>query len=426
MAFGTGAVKVTPAHDAVDNAIGKRHTLPEINILTPDGKLNENVPEPYRGLTVIKARARSIEDTQGSGAVSVKEEDHVHQVGHCYRCSTVDRALPLRPVVRADAAARRKALKAWEDGEAPVLPAALGEHLRELAARTSATGASAASSGGDTGSPSWYCAQCGEMTCRARGSDRLPQMRLDRARAGPGRAGHLVLLGSVAVLHPGLAQNTADLRRFYPTTTLVTGYDIIFFWVARMIMMGLEFMGEVPFRDIYITASCATSRAARCPRASGNGIDPLEIIDQYGADALKFTLAFLCAQGQDVLFDKERREAGLAIRQQDLERLPLYPDESRGPHAPRSRRREAHRHRPLDPAPARERGIHGQDRPGELSFQRGGPGGLRVHLERLLRLVHRGGKAFPEAPTSPRRTGLSRSCFRHSRRRCASRTPSSP
>ena len=108
----------------------------------------------------------------------------------------------------------------------------------------------------------------------------------------------------------GWPEKTPDLARFYPTTTLITAYDIIFFWVARMIMMGLEFMGEVPFRDIYITGLVRDKQGRKMSKSLGNGVDPLEIIDEYGADALKFTMAFLCAQGQDVLFDKEAIKLG--------------------------------------------------------------------------------------------------------------------
>jgi valyl-tRNA synthetase len=306
--FGTGAVKVTPAHDPVDNAIGRRHSLKEINILTPDGKLNDNVPEAYRGLTVTKARAKVVEDIKAAG-LFLKEEDHIHQVGHCYRCNTViEPSLSDQWFVKTRPLAE-KALKAWEDGKIRFFPQRW-ENTYSSWMRNIRDWCISRQLWWGHRIPVWYCKSCGAMTvsrtdptaCAKCGSSNLEQDPdvLDTWFSSA--------LWPFSTL--GWPEKTADLARFYPTTTLITAYEIIFFWVARMIMMGLEFMGEVPFRDIYITGLVRDKHGRKMSKSLGNGVDPLEIIDEYGADALKFTMAFLAAQGQDVLFDKEAMKLG--------------------------------------------------------------------------------------------------------------------
>ncbi len=308
MAFGTGAVKVTPAHDPVDYEIGQRHNLEQINILTPDGKMNNNVPEPYRGLSVQKARAKVIEDIKAAG-LFVKEEAHVHQVGHCYRCNTVIEPylsdqwfVKMKPL--AD-----KALKAWEDGRLRFYPQRW-ENTYANWLRSIRDWCISRQLWWGHRIPVWYCKKCGTMTvsrtdptaCSKCGSAEIEQ---DSDVLDTWFSSGLWPFSTL-----GWPEKTEDLKRFYPTTALVTAYDIIFFWVARMIMMGLEFMGDVPFRDIYITGLVRDKQGRKMSKSLGNGIDPLELINQYGADSLKFTLAFMCAQGQDVLFDTESVKLG--------------------------------------------------------------------------------------------------------------------
>jgi valyl-tRNA synthetase len=306
--FGTGAVKVTPAHDPVDNEIGRRHKLPEINILTPDGKLNENVPEAYRGLTVAKGRAKVMEDIKAAG-LYVREEDHMHQVGHCYRCNTViEPYLSDQWFVRMKPLAD-KALKAWEDGKLRFYPqrweSTYSNWLKNIRdwciSRQLWWGHRI---------PVWYCAKCDGMTVSRTDPSACAKCGSDQIEQDP----DVLDTWFSSALWPfstlGWPEKTADLARFYPTTTLITAYDIIFFWVARMIMMGLEFMGDVPFRDIYITGLVRDKQGRKMSKSLGNGLDPLDLIDEFGADALKFTIAFLCAQGQDVLFDKEAVKLG--------------------------------------------------------------------------------------------------------------------
>jgi valyl-tRNA synthetase len=306
--FGTGAVKVTPAHDAVDNEIGHRHSLPEINILTPDGKLNENVPEPYRGLPVLKARAKVVEDIRAAGLL-IKEEDHVHQVGHCYRCNSVIEPylsdqwfVKMRPLAE-------KGLKAWEEGKLRFYPQRWENTYSNWMKNIRDWCISRQLWWGHR-IPVWYCADCREMIVSRTDPTACPTCGSSHLQQDP----DVLDTWFSSALWPfstlGWPEKTADLARFYPTTTLITAYDIIFFWVARMIMMGIEFMGEVPFKDIIITGLVRDKQGRKMSKSLGNGVDPLEIIDEYGADALKFTLAFLAAQGQDVPFDKEASKLG--------------------------------------------------------------------------------------------------------------------
>ncbi len=306
--FGTGAVKVTPAHDPVDNEIGRRHKLAQINILTPDGTMNDNVPQKYRGLSVAKARAAVIADITAAG-LFIKEEDHSHQVGHCYRCNTIIEPflsdqwfVKMRPL--AD-----KALKAWEDGKIRFYPQRW-ENTYSSWLRNIRDWCISRQLWWGHRIPVWYCADCGEMTVSREDPTVCAKCGSAKIEQDPDVLDTWFSSGLWPFSTLGWPEKTADLARFYPTTTLITAYEIIFFWVARMIMMGLEFMGEVPFRDIYITGLVRDKQGRKMSKSLGNGVDPLDIIDEYGADALKFTMAFLAAQGQDVLFDKEAMKLG--------------------------------------------------------------------------------------------------------------------
>ena len=302
-AFGTGAVKITPAHDPNDWEIGERHNLEKINILTPDGKLSDAVPEAYRGMDVKTARKKVLEDLTEKG-LFVAEKDHVHQVGHCYRCNTViEPFLSEQWFVRMRGMAD-KALDAWRKGKIIFFPKKWEstythwlENIRDWCISRQLWWGHRI--------PVWYCRDCDEMMvqrdaptkCSKCGSADLWQEEdvLDTWFSS--------WLWPFSTL--GWPEKTEDVRKYYPTTALVTGYDIIFFWVSRMIMAGLEFMEEAPFRDIYITGLVRDLHGRKMSKSLGNGIDPLEIVDEYGADAMRFTFAFLAAQGQDVLIGKE-------------------------------------------------------------------------------------------------------------------------
>ena len=344
--FGTGVVKITPAHDPNDWEVAKRHSLPAINILTPEGRLNDAVPEPYRGLTVQEARERVLEDLK-AGGFFIKEQAITHAVGHCYRCHTIiEPFLSEQWFVRMKPLAA-KALAAWQRGNIVFYPRKWENTYRRWLENIRDWCVSRQLWWGHR-IPAWYCADCGKTavaredpaSCPSCGSRRIEQDPdvLDtwfsswlwpfstlgwgggggggRPDGGPWGAGPppAGVGGGAAPAPPpeglGPPDPPDDLRRFYPTTALVTAYDIIFFWVARMIMAGLEFTGQTPFRDIYIHGLLRDKQGRKMSKSLGNGLDPLELVDEFGADALKFTLAFLCAQGQDILVDRESFKLG--------------------------------------------------------------------------------------------------------------------
>ena len=310
MEFGTGMVKITPAHDPNDWEVGKRHNLEVINLLTPDGKLNENVPEKYRELKPEAARKLVIEDLEAAGLFK-GEEKMVHSVGHCYRCKTVVEPylsdqwfVKMKPM--AD-----KALVAWKNGEIQFFPQKWENTYEQWLTNIRDWCVSRQIWWGHR-IPVWYCQKCGEVIVSRTDPDKCPKcgcgaedLKQDEDVLDTWFSSWLWPFSTL-----GWPNNTDDLENFYPTTALVTAYDIIFFWVARMIMAGLEFTGKAPFHDIYIHGLVRDKQGRKMSKSLGNGIDPLDIIDIYGSDALKFTLAFMCAQGQDVLIDKDSFKLG--------------------------------------------------------------------------------------------------------------------
>ncbi|MBI9104035.1 MAG: valine--tRNA ligase [Spirochaetales bacterium] len=306
--FGTGVVKITPAHDPNDWDIGNRHDLEKINILNDDGSLNDNCPVKYRGMKAEEARKAVVTDLKEQGYY-LKDEEHKHQVGHCYRCNTVIEPYLSKQWFVAMKSMAEKALKAWETEDIVFYPKKWENTYKHWMNGIRDWCISRQLWWGHR-IPVWYCEDCGEMmvsktdleTCTKCGSGKIKQEEdvLDTWFSS--------WLWPFSTL--GWPENTEDLKKFYPTSTLVTGYDIIFFWVARMVMAGLEFTGEVPFRDIYITGLVRDKQGRKMSKSLGNGLDPLEIVDEYGADALKFTMTFLSAQGQDILIDKESFKLG--------------------------------------------------------------------------------------------------------------------
>ena len=305
--FGTGMVKITPAHDPNDWEVGKRHNLEVINLLTPDGKLNENVPEKYRGLKPEQARKLVIEDLSEAGLFK-GEEKMTHSVGHCYRCKTVvEPYLSYQWFVKMKPMAD-KALAAWKNGEIQFFPKKWENTYEHWLTGIRDWCVSRQIWWGHR-IPAWYC-ECGETIVSREDPACCPKCGSTNVKQDP----DVLDTWFSSWLWPfstlGWPQETEDLATFYPTTALVTAYDIIFFWVSRMIMAGLEFTGKAPFHDIYIHGLVRDKQGRKMSKSLGNGIDPLEIIDQYGADALKFTLSYMCAQGQDVLVDKDSFKMG--------------------------------------------------------------------------------------------------------------------
>ena len=305
--FGTGMVKITPAHDPNDWEVGLRHNLEVINLLNPDGTLNDNVPEKYRGLKCEQARKLVIEDLTEAGLFK-GEEKMVHSVGHCYRCKTVvEPYLSYQWFVKMKPLAE-KALKAWRDGEIVFYPRKWEntythwmENIRDWCVSRQIWWGHRI--------PAWYC-ECGETIVSREDVKKCPKCGSTNLKQDP----DVLDTWFSSWLWPfstlGWPENTKDLETFYPTTALVTAYDIIFFWVSRMIMAGLEFTGKAPFHDIYIHGLVRDKQGRKMSKSLGNGIDPLDIIEQYGSDALKFTLSYLAAQGQDVLVDNDSFKMG--------------------------------------------------------------------------------------------------------------------
>lgn len=306
--FGTGVVKITPAHDPNDWEVAKRHDLPLINILSSDGKLNDQVPAKYQGKTVKEARVMVLEDLKAAG-LFVKEEKISHAVGHCYRCHTViEPYLSEQWFVKMQPLAE-KALAAWERKEIQFFPQKW-EHTYEHWLSNIRDWCISRQLWWGHRIPAWYCRHCGKTVVAREEPLECPYCKSTELEQDP----DVLDTWFSSWLWPfstlGWPKDTADLRNYYPTTTLVTAYDIIFFWVARMIMAGLEFTGQVPFRDIYIHGLVRDKQGRKMSKSLGNGLDPLELVEEYGADALKFTLAFNCAQGQDILIDKESFKLG--------------------------------------------------------------------------------------------------------------------
>jgi valyl-tRNA synthetase len=309
--FGTGVVKITPAHDPNDWEVGKRHNLEVINILTPDGHLNDNVPEKYRGMTVQDARKAVLADLE-AGGFFLRDEKITHSVGHCYRCHTViEPFLSEQWFVRMKPLAE-KALAAWRKGDIVFYPKRWEntyehwlENIRDWCVSRQLWWGHRI--------PAWYCADCGETSVSRTDLTECPKchsknIKQDEDVLDTWFSSWLWPFSTLG--WEGNPCTTEDFKRFYPTTALITAYDIIFFWVSRMIMAGLEFTGKAPFHDIFITSLVRDKKGRKMSKSLGNGIDPLELVDEFGSDAMKFTLAFMCAQGQDILIDKESFKMG--------------------------------------------------------------------------------------------------------------------
>lgn len=306
--FGTGVVKITPAHDVNDWEVGKRHELEVINILRPDAHLNDCVPEKYQGLSIEKARAVVVEDLQAQGLF--KESKKIsHSVGHCYRChTTIEPFLSKQWFVKMKPLADR-ALAAWKNGELIFYPKKWENTYSHWLNNIRDWCISRQLWWGHR-IPVWYCSEChAELasekdidTCPHCGSHSLTQ---DEDVLDTWFSSWLWPFSTL-----GWPEHTDDLKTFYPTTTIITGYDILFFWVSRMIMAGLVATDTVPFTNINIHGLVRDKKGVKMSKSLGNGVDPIEIINTYGADALKFTLSFMCAQGQDVLIDEDSFKFG--------------------------------------------------------------------------------------------------------------------
>ena len=298
MAFGTGAVKVTPAHDFNDFETGKRHGLPMISVLDKDAKLNGNAPTAYQGLDRFEARARIVADLDALGLL-VKVEPHTLHLGLCQRSgAVVEPMLSPQWYVRAEPLAK-PAAEAVRSGRTAIVPKNWESTWFHWLDNIQDWCVSRQLWWGHQ-IPAWHCSACGHITvarqdpsaCEACGSGAIEQDPdvLDTWFSSA--------LWPFSTL--GWPEKTKDLATFYPTSVMETGFDILFFWVARMMMMGIHFMGEVPFDTVFLHAMVRDEKGEKMSKTKGNVIDPLDVSRELGADALRFTLALLAGQGRDI------------------------------------------------------------------------------------------------------------------------------
>lgn len=362
--FGTGALKVTPAHDFNDEIIGRLHKLPSISVITEDGQMSENAGEKYRGLDRYECRKKVISDLKERGLL-IKEQRHLHAVGHCYRCKTIiEPLLNLQWYVRIDSLAS-EAVRLVRDGNIRLIPNAWDNNYYAWMKDIKDWCISRQIWWGHQ-IPVWYCPDCTDNAGRPQG-DIIEHIFYEPVRLKnneivsggsyyylrqAGMEHEDIIKNSKIIIIPkeviplsqrqdilecpkcksrniirdpdvldtwfssalwpfstlGWPEETKELRTFYPTSVLVTGFDILFFWVARMIMMGKKFMNKEPFKDVYIHALVRDSGGQKMSKSKGNVIDPLVMIKRYGADAFRFSLAAFAAQGRDVRFSEKRVE----------------------------------------------------------------------------------------------------------------------
>jgi len=301
--FGTGLVKVTPAHDPNDFEMGQRHNLEEINIFDKKAVVNEN-GGPYQGLDRIKARQKVVTDLE-KGNFLIKTEKHQHSVGHCYRCQTIiEPYLSKQWFVKIKPLAD-EAIKAVKEGNIKFVPKSWEKTYFEWMNNIRDWCISRQLWWGHR-IPAFHCQDCGHLNVTLVDPERCQRCSSKNIIQDEDVLDTWFSSGLWPFSTLGWPEPTAALKKYYPTKVLVTGFDIIFFWVARMIMMGLKFTGEVPFRDVYIHALVRDEQGQKMSKSRGNVVDPLLLLDEFGADALRFTLAIFAAQGRDIVFSKNR------------------------------------------------------------------------------------------------------------------------
>ena len=305
-AFGTGAVKVTPAHDPNDFDMGQRHNLPTIRVIGNKGTMTAEAGDAYAGLDRYECRKKLVADLDAAGYL-VKIDEHAHAVGHCQRCNTVVEPLVSKQwFVRMQPLAE-PAMEVVRAGRTEFVPERFTktymnwlENIRDWCISRQIWWGHRI--------PAWYCADCGQTIVSRQDLTACPHCggKIDQDP-------DVLDTWFSSALWPfstmGWPDQTRELDRYYPTSVLVTGYDIIFFWVARMMFMGMEFMQEVPFRHVFIHGLVRDSQGRKMSKSLGNGIDPLEVIEKNGADTLRFTLVTGNTPGNDMRFYWERVES---------------------------------------------------------------------------------------------------------------------
>lgn len=306
MEFGTGIVKITPSHDPNDFEIGLRHKLPQIEVIGRDATMTAAAGK-YAGLDRYEARKRIVEDLQELGLL-VKIEEHSHAVGQCYRCDTVVEPLVSKQwFVKMDELAK-PAIAAVETGEIRFVPERFSKHYLHWMRNLKDWCISRQLWWGHR-IPVWYCGDCGEVFASVDEPDQCQKCGSQNIEQDP----DVLDTWFSSALWPfstlGWPEETKELQHFYPTSVLITGFDIIFFWVARMIVMGYEFMGDKPFGDVLIHGLVRDAQGRKMSKSLGNGVDPIDAIEEYGADALRFNLVIGVAPGNDMRYIPEKVEA---------------------------------------------------------------------------------------------------------------------
>lgn len=303
--FGTGAVKVTPAHDPNDFEMGLRHNLPQVKVINNNGTMADGLGK-YSNLDRYACRKILVEDLKAAGYL-VSTENHEHAVGHCHRCSTtIEPLVSDQWFVKMETLAK-PAIDAVKSGRLKFVPERFTkiyinwlENIRDWCISRQLWWGHRI--------PAWYCDDCGEMTV-AENVEECPHCHRKNLRQDE----DVLDTWFSSALWPfstmGYPNETPELKKFYPTTTLVTGYDIIFFWVSRMVMMGLKFQGDVPFKTVFIHGLVRDELGRKMSKSLGNGIDPVEVIDKYGADSLRFMLVTGNTPGNDLRFSWKRVES---------------------------------------------------------------------------------------------------------------------
>jgi len=308
--FGSGFVKITPAHDPNDFEIGNRHGLERIDVMNDDATMSDAAPEEFRGLDRFEARKAVVAALEAAGLLE-KAEDHTHAVGHCYRCDTVvEPRLSLQWFVSMKPLAK-PALAAYEDGRLRFHPERFGSIYEHWLTNVRDWCISRQLWWGHR-IPVWYCDDCEEITVRR-------EDPTECAACGGSLTQDPDVLDTwfSSWLWPfstlGWPEDTPDLRVLYPTQALSTAPEILFFWVARMVMAGLEFMGEIPFSDVLMHGTVRDAQGRKMSKSLGNGIDPLAVVEEFGADAMRYTLVSAAAIGTDMQLDHEDLEGSFRV-----------------------------------------------------------------------------------------------------------------
>ncbi len=306
-AFGTGAVKITPGHDPVDFEVAQRQGLPLVNILNADVTMNENAG-PYKGMDRYDCRKAILTDLEKAGQL-VKTEDYTHAVGHCERCHTIVEPIASRQWFVKIEPLAKPAIKVVKDGEITILPERFTkvylnwmENIRDWCISRQLWWGHRI--------PIWYCRDCDEMTVAIETPNTCAKCGSNNIEQDPDTLDTWFSSGLWPHSTLGWPDDTEDLRYFYPTSVMNTGYEILFFWVARMIMIGIENTGKIPFHTVYLHGLIRDDKGVKMSKTRGNVVDPLGLMEQYGTDALRFALLTGTSPGNDSKLAATKLEAG--------------------------------------------------------------------------------------------------------------------